>query len=185
MARKIDPNAPLADAPAPASNPLEDLYVLMPEVELELAGRKLTVREFTLWQSMQARGKAAALVDDLQRLVDDGAAADAGIEAYLDLLARHFPVVRTLMAESIDGADADFIDGLSSLDGERLLTTWWTVTGRFFWRAVVARLRDRTLLSLRREAAKAASAGRTSLPSSAAPDTAAPASSDASIPSVN
>lgn len=185
MAHKIDPNATLgAPAPSAGANALEDLYVLLPDVSLELGGRKLVVREFTLLQSMRARAKASALIDDVQQLVDDGTAADAGVEAYMDLLARHFVLVRELMAESIDGADVAFIDGLNTLDGERLLTTWWTVTGRFFWRSVVGRLRDRKLLQLRRETA-AASAGRTSLPPSPAPAMDALATSPDATPSVN
>ena len=179
MARKIDPNQP---APKPgADNPLEDLYVLAPDVPLTLAGRELTVREYRFIDGLRARAKAVPLIDDLTAMVDAGDAEDAGVEAYLDLLARHEALVRELMVDSIEGADADFIDGLSDVDGTQLLVTWWTVAGRFFWRAVVGRLRDRTLTTLRRRAL----AGPTSSPASPTPDMAAPANSAPATPSVN
>lgn len=178
MARKVDPHAkpqPKPDASA------DDLSVLMPDVPLELAGRKLLVREYRFIDGMRARVKAKPFIEDLETLVKDGAAADAGIEDYIDLMAKHDALVRELMAESIDGADADFIDGLNADDGYALLITWWGVAGRFFVRVVAGRLRDRLLAELRR----AASAGPTSSPSSPVPDTAPPATSQPVTPSVN
>lgn len=182
MARKIDPEnpaAPASDAAAP--NPLDDLFTLMPDVELEVAGRKLIVHEASFALTQRFRARAGALIDDLTKLVDDGTAAEAGIETYLDVLARHQSVVDGLMVDSIDGADIDFIQRLNQLDGQRLLATWWTVTGRFFWRAVVGRLRDRTLVELRRQA----SAGSTSSSPSPAPPAPNSAASPNATASVN
>lgn len=188
MARKYTPKkSPTAADADSADNPLEDLYVAMPDVPLDLAGRKLTVREYRFIDGMRARAKAGPLIDDLQQFVDDGGAQDAGVEAYMDLLAKHETLVRELMADSIEGADADFIDGLSGLDGERLLMAWWSVSGRFFWRAVVGRLRDRTLLELRRREqearSKAATAGGRSFTPSFKPDTEISSTSSPASPS--
>lgn len=179
MARKLDPHAKAQPKHDPG---VEDLNVLLPDVPLELAGRKLTVREYRFIDGLRVRLKAKPLIDDLETLAKDGAAADAGIEDYIDLMAKHDVLVRELMAESIDGADADFIDGLSADDGYALLITWWGVAGRFFVRVVAGRLRDRLLVELRRNAG---SAGPTSSASSPLPDTAPLASSATATPSVN
>lgn len=179
MARKVDPNAkpqPKPDASA------EDLNVLMPDVPIEISGRSLVVREYSFIAGLHARAKARPFIDDLESMVKDGAAADAGIEDYIDLMAKHDVLVRELMADSIDGADADFIDGLNAADGYALMATWWGVAGRFFVRVVAGRLRDRLFAELRRTAALA---GPTSSTPSPLPDTVPPASSATATPSVN
>lgn len=179
MARKLEPNErnPQPQAPAGA----DDLAVLLPDVPIELAGRKLTVREYRFMQGMQVRAKAKPLIDDLAAFVATGN-ADAGLEDYVELLAKHAELVRELMVESVEGADAAFIDGLNEGDGETLLMTWWGVCGRFFVQVVAARLRDRLLAQLRRNAA---SAGPTSSARSPLPDMAAFAASVPTTPSVN
>lgn len=178
MARKIDPNAKAAAKPQEGA---DDLDVLSPDIELELAGRTVTVREYRFIGGLRARAKAKPLIDDLEKFVANGNAVEAGVEDYVELLATHDALVRELMLDSIDGADADFIDGLSETDGEALLLTWWGVCGRFFVRVVAARLRDRLLAQARR----AVSAGPTSSQPSALPDTAPPANSQPATPSVN
>lgn len=178
MPRRIDPNAkPEPKAPEGA----DDLNVLAPDVELEVAGRKLTVREYTFLSGMRVRRKAKALIDDLETFVKDGAAVDAGEEDHVDLLAKHFELVRELMLDSIEGADADYLDALSEADGKTLLLTWWNVCGRFFVRVVGARLHDRLVAQFRRRA----SAGPTSSAPSASPDTAPLATLAPGTPSVN
>jgi hypothetical protein len=178
MARKVDSHAKPQPQPDAAA---EDLNVLLPDVDLELAGRKLTVREYRFIGGLRARAKAKPLIDDLEKFVADGGAAEAGVEDYVELLAAHDVLVRDLMLDSIDGADADFIDALSEADGEALLLTWWGVCGRFFVRVVAARLRDRLLAQARR----AVSAGPMSSESLPAPDMGQPANSQPATPSVS
>lgn len=178
MARKVDPHAKPQPKPQDGA---DDLDVLSPDVELEVGARTVTVREYRFISGLRARAKAKPLIDDLEKFVADGGAAEAGVEDYVELLATHDVLVRELMVDSIDGADADFIDGLNEADGEALLLAWWGVCGRFFVRVVAARLRDRLLAQARR----AVSAGPMSLESSPQPDTALPANSAPATPSVN
>jgi len=185
MARKIEnPAAPKADTQSSMEKALDDLYVLHPDIELEVAGRKLTIGEYRLFDGMTARAKGAPLIDDLEAMTRDATAADAGIEAYLDLLSKHRALTRELMLLSIleQDRDVEFIDSLKGPDAERLLMTWWGACSRFFWRAVVGRTRDRTMAKLRKQAARN---GQTSSTPSHAPDTAAAATSDASTPSAS
>lgn len=179
MARKLDSNAKPASVAKDAG--LDDLNVLAPDVTLELGGRSITVREYRFMQGLAVRVSAKPLIDDVEAFVADGEATDAGIEDYVELLAKHAALVRTLMADSIEGADAAWIDTLNDVDGQLLLLTWWGVCGRFFVRVVAARLRDRLLAKVRR----AASAGPTSMPNSPQPDTAMPQNLETVTPSVN
>jgi hypothetical protein len=174
MARKIDPNA---SATPPTDDPGEDLAIVQPDQELELAGCKVTVLEYRFVDGLRVRAKAKALVADLRSLVESG---EALTEDVLDVLATHGTLVRELMAEATDGADADWIDSLSADDGETLLLTWWAVNGPFFMRQIVRRLAEKAVF----EAQLNGSAGPTSSIGSSRPATAGPMNSSAS-PSVN
>lgn len=183
MARKLNTTSPSAEPDANA-NPLNDLYKLHPDVELEIGDRKITIGEYRLFDGMTARAKAAPLIADLEALAIDAGDDETGLEAYLDLLAKHRDLTRELVLLAIaeKDRDADFINAAQGPDAELLLATWWATCSRFFWRAVVGRKRDRVMADLRRQAAKA---GRTSSTPSPTPDTAAAAISGVSTPSVN
>lgn len=185
MARKLEkPAAPKADPQSSMKKALDDMYVLQPDVVLEVAGRKLTIGEYRLFDGMTARAKGAPLVDDLEAMAKEETAADAGIEAYLDLLSRHRELTRELVLLSVleEDRDVEFIDSLKGPDAERLLMTWWGACSRFFWRAVVGRTRDRTMAKLRKQATQAGQTSSTPLP---APGMDVAAISDASTPNVS
>ena len=182
MARKLQSAAPKADSQSSMEKALDDLYVMQPDVELDVGDRKITIGEYRLFDGMTARAKGAPLIDDLESLAKDAAAADAGIEKYLDILSKHRALTRELIQLAVAEEDREFIDSVKGPDAERLLMTWWGTCSRFFWRAVVGRQRDRVMAELRR---KTNPTGLTSSTPSPAPDTAAPATSDASTPSVN
>lgn len=184
MARKLPSAAPKADPQSSMAKALDDLYVMQPDVELDVGGRKITIGEYRLFDGMTARAKGAPLVDDLEDLAKKDTAADAGLEAYLDLLSKHRALTRELILLSVieQDRDAEFINGLKGPDAERLLMTWWGACSRFFWRAVVGRQRDRVTAKVRKQVAQAGSTSSTPSPT---PDTAAAATSDASTPSGN
>lgn len=188
MARRI--NVP-KDAPAkgashtPGNTPSvdgghDDLEIMYPDVTLSIAGREITVREYRFLDGLRARAKGKALIDALEPMISSGAAVEAGVEDYVDMLAVHHDVVVDLMADSVSGADRDWIDSLDMEDGLVLMHAWWGVCGRFFIRVVAARLRDRLMAKARR-----ASAGQTSSTSSVEPDTVAPTNSATGTPGAN
>lgn len=189
MARKLQ-SAPQSidagDEPPQADDGVADLSVMLPDVTLTLAGRAVTVREYRFVDGLEARAKGKPLIDDLVEMMRSRAALDATVEDYVDLLVRHRNLVRELMATSIEGADADWIDSLGA-DGETLLLTWWGVCGRFFVRVAMRRILAEVQRDLGRtaKATKAASAGQTSSASSPPPTTASPPSLNATTPSVN
>jgi len=180
MARKLQSAAPKADPQSSMEKALDDLYVMQPDVELDVGDRKITIGEYRLFDGMTARAKGAPLIDELESLAKDASAADAGIEKYLDILAKHRELTRELILLAVPEEDREFVGSVKGPDAERLLMTWWGTCSRFFWRAVVGRQRDRVMAELRR---KTNPTGPTSSTRSPAPDTAAPATSDASTPS--
>jgi len=183
MARKLSSAAPKADPQSSRAKALDDLYIMQPDVELDVGDRKVTIGEYRLFDGMTARAKGAPLIDELESLAKDASAADAGIEKYLDILVKHRELTRELILLAvIPEEDREFVDSVKGPDAERLLMTWWGTCSRFFWRAVVGRQRDRVMAELRR---KTNPTGQTSSTPSPAPATAAPATSDASTPSGN
>lgn len=179
MARKLNAPAAKAEPQSDAAKALEDLYVMQPDVVLEIDGHKITIGEYRLFDGMTARAKAAPLINDLEALAKDGTATDAGIEAYLDLLAKHRVLTRELilLAVAEEDRDADFINDIKGPNAERLLMTWWGTCSRFFWRAVVGRQRDRVMAEIRRKTAQAGPTYSPPAPESAAANSAASATS--------
>lgn len=185
MARKVKNQAAATppDAPSPADNPLEDLAKAIPDVDLNIGGETVTVREYCLEYGLRARAAAGPLLEDLGALLDSRQAADAGFEAYMDILAKRPALTRDLVAMSLADPDADDLDAemrrgrslvkrLRGADAERLLMTWWGVCGPFFWRLVVGRQRDQLLRKIR-ETARAGQTSSASPPASATPSSGA------------
>jgi hypothetical protein len=170
-----------ADVPAPKPKAEEggnDLAVLHPDVTCEIGDRTVTVREYRFIDGMRARAIGQPLIDELQAMRDGGRLQDAVLEDYIDMLARHPDVTRTLILDSVEGADADWIDSLSEGDGFSLVAQWWGVCGRFFARILVRRAAERVLHQARR-------AGATSSASSPREASASPPSSSATTRNVS
>jgi hypothetical protein len=180
VARKL--KTPAAETPpgAPATTPGEDdLAILIPDIPLTLAGRSVTVREPRFIQGMRIRAKAHALTRDLTASIQGG---EGLTDDVMDVLSRHDALVKELICEVTENADIDWIDGLSEIDGEKLMLAWWACCGPFFVRQIARRLAD----TLRTQAlVNAASAMRTSSKPSPQPDTALQASSGSATPNAN
>ncbi|MDF5999802.1 hypothetical protein P4050_15915 [Pseudomonas aeruginosa] len=61
MGRKVEREQP----PGPAAQGADDLQILHPEREIEVAGRKLTVREYGFVEGLRLRPMIQPLLDDL------------------------------------------------------------------------------------------------------------------------
>jgi len=175
MARKYTKPVP---APKPDDGS-KDLGILNPDITLELAGRTVTVREPRFVQGLRIRAKAHELTRDLTASIKSG---EGFTDDVLDVLAKHDELARELVCEVTEGADVDWIEGLSDADGEKLLLAWWTCCGPFFVRQIARRLAD----EIRMQAlVDSATAGATSSTPSPAPDTEPPTSLASATPSVN
>lgn len=180
MATRITP--PKKTQSAAPDEGADDLAVLNPDATVTITGRELTVREYRFVHGLRVRAKARGLVKDLRAQMDTG---EMLTEDVVDVLATHEALVRELMVEAIDGADADWIDGLDDADGETVLLTWWGVCGPFFIRQIARRLTEQVMLQAYVEDAETHAAGSISSPASPPPATDRPTSSDSATPSVN
>jgi len=169
MARRAEkPGAPAAPQGAVGAN---DLAILHPDAELEIGGRKVTVREYGFFEGGRIREQAKPFFSDLYALFDaDGAAPS--FDDISSLLVRHEDLVVGMVAAAT-GMPAGEIHALGDEDGEALMVTWWMVNAGFFTRRVLRRAAQE------RFAQGSQRAGVASSTSSSAPDTSAPSPSSA------
>jgi hypothetical protein len=115
----------------------DDLEILHPEREIEIAGRKIVMREYGGVEGIRLAGAAAPVVHDLAALTS----ADKGGDmlAYLNLqavFAKHVDAITGMVAQACDQPRA-WVESLGDADLQTLLVTWWAVNGPFFVRRVV------------------------------------------------
>ncbi|HGB3471676.1 TPA: DUF6631 family protein [Salmonella enterica subsp. diarizonae serovar 61:l,v:z35] len=136
----------------------DDLSVLLPDREIPLAGETVTIREYTLQDTLTLHAVLAPVVDALAAVTETAWVSYDTVET---VLASQHAAVITLVAHSIDRSPA-FVAGLSGAEGMTLMDWWWSVNRHFFMRAVIRRLVCRQVT---------ASGSAASSPSSSAPDT--------------
>lgn len=151
MAKKIVP---------PEETAAAELDVLNPDRTINIAGEKLTVREYNLVDSLEMHEPIAALTQELATVMRDGPLFYEDVEA---ILARHVAIVPLLAARAVD-KPADWAEKLSATDGATLLDWWWVVNRHFFMTAAVRRI---TVQAVREKQ----SDSPLSSPPSSAPDT--------------
>lgn len=166
----------------PAADGADDLEILHPEREIEIAGRVVTVREYGGVEGMRIAGQLAPVVHDLASL--SRADRNGDMLAYANLqvvFEKHIDAILGLLARACTPADATpaqrqacraWIESPDVGDDalQSLLVTWWAVNGPFFVRRVVQTLQMR--------AAVGAFDGAKSMASSPRPDMAVPPASD-------
>lgn len=145
---------------------LHDLEILYPEAEITVAGRKITLREYTFVQGLKLRAKIQPFLNGLSKLT---ATPELTLESILDLLAEHQESVLELMSVSTS-VETSWIERLNvDEDGQLLAFTWWRVCGPFFIRQLQDRILNELLLQLPPTALL--SVGETSMPHSSPTDT--------------
>lgn len=115
----------------------DDLEILHPEREIEIAGRTITVREYGGVEGIRLAAVAAPVVHDLAALT--GADQRGDLLAFLNLqavFAKHVDAITGMVAQACDQPRA-WVEGLGDADLQTLLVTWWAVNGPFFVRRVV------------------------------------------------
>jgi hypothetical protein len=128
-------------------NDPDELDILLPDVELTMAGDPVIVREYRFVQGMQAQALAKPLLDDLAAVFlpddapdgDDAAQAEGILNALGEIFGRHPHLMVKLLAMST-GKPADWIESLNDEDGQTLLLTWWGVNKDFFARRLTTYL---------------------------------------------
>ncbi|ECG5643235.1 hypothetical protein E1K64_15945 [Salmonella enterica subsp. enterica serovar Poona] len=114
----------------------DDLSVLLPDRTLVLAGETVTLREYSLQDTLVLHAVLAPVVDALAAVTEN---AWASYDAVETVLAAQHEVVIVLVAHSI-GRPPSFVAGLSGTEGMTLMDWWWSVNRHFFMTAVIRRL---------------------------------------------
>ncbi|EHN5173256.1 hypothetical protein KI912_003112 [Salmonella enterica] len=138
----------------------DDLDVLFPERELRLAGENVTIREYTLKDTLTLHTVLMPVVDALAAVTETTWASYETVET---VLAAHHEAVIVLVAHSIDRAPA-FVAGLSGTEGMTLMDWWWSVNRHFFMNAVIRRLVCRQVTPSGSAASSPSSSGRATPP---------------------
>lgn len=139
----------------------DDLQILFPDLDMSLAGEQLTVRKLRMGEQIRYNAVLGDVASAFTALCDDPD-DDRAMTVILDVLAEHWEAgMRDVIARSC-GRDAEWIENLSTADGELLLMAWFTVNVGFFVR--------RRLRPLIQAAAKRLDGAKSS-PPSPQPDT--------------
>jgi hypothetical protein len=147
----------------PAEQAADDLEILHPEREIELAGRKLTMREFGFVEGLRLAGQVAPIVHDLAALEPDDVGGGAFEYAKLQaLFGAHADAIEALIAQACD-QPAAWVHALGDADGQALLIVWWAVNGPFFVRRLALELQMRAV-------ARPSPGARSTTPSAATSD---------------
>ena len=114
-----------------------ELEILAPDMELTIAGEPITVHEYRFLEGMQAQQVAPGFFDAITELFLTQPEQAQDLTALADLFARHADDVTRLMAMA-SGQTPDWVSGLSDLDGQMLMMSWWQVNAGFFTRRLIA-----------------------------------------------
>ena len=163
MAKKVE-EAPQAASGRGAASAADEISVLHPDRSFELAGRKITVREYGHIEGLRLQAWAKPFLDDLYARMTLGSAAPKAYEVQ-DLFATHADLICDMEALAA-GVERSWVEQLNDQDGELLMAVWWQVNANFFFRRMFARAAA--------EKRERRSAGPTSTTPSSPPDMAAP-----------
>lgn len=141
------------------NNTASELETLISSREINIAGESLTVREYSLLDSLTLHEPIAKLVCSLADVMKERALAFDDVEA---LLARHADIIPALVARSVD-KPVEWVATLSATQGQTLLDWFWTVNRNFFMTAAVRRLTVQATVE-RKQSDSAASSQHSSEP---------------------
>lgn len=150
----------------------DDLAILHPDRPAEIAGVKLTMREYRFAEALALHAPIARFTDAFTQVALDGNFAD--LDSLRSVFGERQDDVVQLIAAACD-QPPEWVASLSAEEGENLLLLWWSVNSPFFVR--------RVLLSVGLAKAREPLGGPTSSSGSSLTGTAPPTSP--STPSVN
>lgn len=115
----------------------EELEILIPEREITVAGKTVTVREFSFMEGLRLAVVVSPMVSDMEALFSDSK-AEVDVMTLQTLFANHSDALMKLMAVATS-LDASVIEGLNDNDGQLLLMTFWAVNKGFFVNRLIMR----------------------------------------------
>jgi hypothetical protein len=156
MAQRVEkPKGGKVGRAAPAQSATDganDMEVLHPERELQLAGQAVVVREYGNVEWLRLLPRAEPLVATIAQALQ--ADESPTYEQALRTIAEHVDGLLPLIAQAVD-RDLAWIDTLEPAEVELLLMTWWGVNAHFFVQRAINRVAVATRTSEARAAALA------------------------------
>nr|DAR53177.1 MAG TPA: hypothetical protein [Caudoviricetes sp.] len=120
----------------------KELEILFPTAEIEVAGEKLEVKEYTLKQQLQYNAKFMPFINALRATLGNSQ-EDFSLDDLMVCLSANYQNVMELVAISIN-KPVEFVESLGNQDGEALLIIWWGVNSDFFTRKAVQPLVEKS-----------------------------------------
>lgn len=121
-----------SDLPAAQAAGEADLAVLFPDNVIEIAGRRLVIREYRFGESMDVLRVAAPLIQSIAASAEDVPPTWASVRPHLH---EHKEIVLQISALAGD-VDAKWLADLSRAEGELYQQVWFSVNCRFFMQEV-------------------------------------------------
>nr|DAV20619.1 MAG TPA: hypothetical protein [Caudoviricetes sp.] len=120
----------------------KELEILFPTAEIEVAGEKLEIKEYTLKQQLQYNAKFMPFINALRATLGNSQ-EDFSLDDLMVCLSANYQNVMELVAISIN-KPVEFVESLGNQDGEALLIIWWGVNSDFFTRKAVQPLVEKS-----------------------------------------
>lgn len=160
--------ARVAEPPAQVEDHQDDLEILHPERQLEIQGELIEVREYGFIEGMRLRRSMTPFLNALFEMMISG--EELTVDDVFIALGDNAEILPGLIAP-VCAKSAEWINSLSSADGELLTMAWWGANSSFFMRQLQARQLAETIKLSRDAAAKLRSAGLMSTQPSSHPGT--------------
>ncbi len=141
-----DSHSPAAQAAGEA-----DLAILFPDNVIEIAGRRVVIREYRFGESMDVLRIAAPLIQDIAASAEEVPPTWASVRPHLH---KHKDMVLQISALAGD-VEPEWLADLARAEGELYQQVWFSVNCRFFMQEVA-------LLMVARQRQLKLSGGRTS-----------------------
>lgn len=131
------PQPELSDAEQTSAS--DSLAALNPNITLSIAGREITLHEYSFFESLDAAYRASAFISDVADMMQNSTLSYALIRR---LFGVHRDVVVALIAQSAK-VDAEWVLSLEPMEAEILTSTWFSVNSGFFIHEAAVDLRER------------------------------------------
>jgi len=117
-------------------NPAEEAEIIDPDIDIEIGGETVTVREIGFLEGLRLAATARPLLDDLAEQYEGD--AEVGLDRLSETFGRHPEILLDLLTASC-GLPRERIEQLGDRDGQLLLMTFWRVNSAFFVQRLLAR----------------------------------------------
>ncbi|UEA17800.1 hypothetical protein K7G92_001030 [Pasteurella canis] len=112
----------------------DELNILFPNANINIAGVEVEVKEYTLLQQLQHHAQLMPFIQALRNAMADK--KSFSLDKLMFCISQNYQDVLELVALSTDQS-VEFVQNLKGEEAESLLMLWWTVNSDFFTRKVL------------------------------------------------